>query len=75
MHGWHVTMIKQGSSQINFNRHQRYYVWIEEETPTGFTAKGTPNSENPKRWYFAGHADIIAEDQYNGYVEPAEGDK
>jgi len=75
MHGWHVTMIKQGGSAISFDRHQRYYVWIEKEPPKGFDDEGTPISENPKRWFFAGLADIIAKEKYNGYFEPLEGDK
>lgn len=75
MHGWHVTMIKQGETEINFDRHQRYYVYIEKETPKGFSDRGEPISDDPKRWFFAGLADIIAKDKYNGYLEPAEGDK
>ncbi len=75
MHGWHVTMIKQGESEINFDRHQRYYVWIEKEFPKGFNDQGEPISDDPKRWFFAGLADIIAKEKYNGYVEPEEGDR
>ena len=68
-------MIKQGESEINFDRHQRYYVWIEKEFPKGFDEQGEPISENSKRWFFAGLADLIAKEKYNGYVEPVEGDK
>ena len=68
-------MIRQGESEINFNLHQRYYVWIEKEFPKGFNNMGEPISENNKRWFFAGLADIIATDKYNGYIEPKEGDK
>ncbi len=75
MHGWHVTMIKQGESEIDFNRHQRYYVWIEKDYPTGFTAEGHPLTDDPKRWFFAGLADIISKEKYNGYIEPGIGDK
>ena len=75
MHGWHVTMIKQGEQAINFSRHQRYKVWIEKDFPTGFNDDGEPLSDNPQRWYFSGLADIIAEEHYNGYIEPIEGDK
>ncbi len=75
MHGWHVTMIRQGTSEINFDRHQRYYVWIEKDFPTGFNDQGEPISDNPERWFFAGPADIVAKDKYNGYIEPVEGDK
>ena len=75
MHGWHITMIRQGASQIDFSRHQRYYVWVEKDYPKGFNDKGEPLSVNPKRWFFAGLADIIAKDKYNGYEEPNEGDR
>lgn len=75
MHGWHVTMIRQGESEINFNRHQRYMVWIEKEFPMGFNDKGEPISDNPKRWFFSGPADIIADEKYDGYIEPTEGDR
>lgn len=75
MHGWHVTMIREGESEINFDRHQRYYVWIEKEFPSGFNDQGEPISDDPKRWFFAGLADIIAKEKYNGYIEPSEGDK
>ena len=34
MHGWHVTMVKQGKQAINFSRHQRYQVWIEKDFPS-----------------------------------------
>lgn len=75
MHGWHVTMVRQGEQAIHFDRHQRYRVWIEKDYPIGFNANGEPTTENPKRWYFSGPADIIAKEHYNGYVEPGEGDK
>lgn len=75
MHGWHVTMIRQGDSKIDFNRHQRYYVWIEKEFPQGFNNQGEPTTDDPKRWFFAGLADIIAKEKYNGNVDPAEGDR
>jgi len=75
MHGWHVTFIRQGVNAINFERHQRYFVWIEKEHPLGFNDEGEPISNDPKRWYFAGPADVIAEQNYNGYVEPATGDR
>lgn len=75
MHGWHITMIKQGDTEINIDRHQRYKVWIEKDIPKGFDDQGEPISDNPKRWFFAGLADIIAKEQYDGYVEPAEGDR
>lgn len=75
MHGWHVTMIRVGASEINFDRHQRYYVWIEKEFPQGFNDKGEPISNDPKRWFFAGLADIISKEKYNGYLEPTEGDR
>ena len=75
MHGWHVTMIREGVSEINFDRHQRYQVWIEKDHPKGFNDQGEPVSTDPQRWYFAGPADIIAKDQYDGYVEPVEGDR
>ena len=75
MHGWHVTMIRQGESAISFDRHQRYYVWIEKEFPEGFNDQGEPISKNPNRWFFAGLADIIAKDKYNGYTAPKEDDK
>ena len=75
MHGWHVTMIRQGQHDIHFDRHQRYKVWIEKDFPSGFNDKGEPTSNNLKRWYFTGLADIIAEEHYQGYVEPQEGDK
>ena len=72
MHGWHVTMVKQGEQAINFARHQRYRVWIEKTVPSGFSDNGEPRSDNPERWYFAGLADLIAEEHYQGYVEPLE---
>lgn len=75
MHGWHITMIRQGERAIDFERHQRYRVWIEKEHPIGFNDEGEPISKNPKRWYFAGPADIIARQHYNGYLEPEDGDK
>jgi len=75
MHGWHVTFVRQGENAINFERHQRYFVWIEQEQPQGFNDDGEPISNNPKRWYFAGPADIIAKQNYQGYVKPAKGDK
>ncbi len=74
MHGWHVTMIRQGPNPILFDRHQRYHVWIEKEFPVGFNDNGEPISNDPKRWYFAGPADIIAVESYQGYVEPLEED-
>lgn len=73
LHGWHVTMIKQGESEINFERHQRYRVWIEEAIPEGFENDGTPIVKKPKRWYFSGLTDIIDTKYYNGYIEPTEG--
>ena len=75
MHGWHVTMIRQGTHDIHFDRHQRYKVWLEKEAPDGFNKNGEPISNNINRWYFSGLADIIAEEHYSGYVEPNEGDK
>ena len=75
MHGWHVTMVKQGEREVRFDRHQRYQVWIEKDFPTGFNDNGEPVSDKPQRWYFSGLADIIAEEHYNGYVEPQDGDK
>jgi len=75
MHGWHVTFVRQGENAINFERHQRYFVWIEKEHPQGFNDEGEPISKDPKRWYFAGLADVIAEQNYQGYVEPVEGDR
>jgi len=75
MHGWHITMIKQGESEINFDRHQRYKVWIEKDIPKGFDNQGEPISDDPKRWFFAGLADIIAKEKYDGYEEPGEEDK
>lgn len=75
MHGWHVTMVRQGDNPISFDRHQRYYVWIEKDFPTGFTDSGEPISNNPKRWYFSGLADIIDNESYQGYFEPEAGDR
>jgi len=75
MHGWHVTLIRQGENAINFERHQRYSVWVEKQQPLGFNDNGEPISNDPKRWYFAGPADVIAEQSYQGYVEPINGDK
>lgn len=75
MHGWHITMVRQGENPIHFDRHQRYQVWIDKDFPVGFKDNGEPIFDNPKRWFFAGPADIVAEESYNGYEEPAELDK
>lgn len=75
MHGWHITMIRQGESAIDFDRHQRYYVWIDKDFPKGFNDQGEPIPHNEKRWFFAGLADVIAKEKYNGYIEPAEEDR
>lgn len=75
MHGWHVTMVKQGESEINFDRHQRYYVWIEKDFPEDIDDYGEPISNDPKRWYFAGLADLISKNKYDGYQQPAKDDR
>jgi hypothetical protein len=69
MYGWHVTMLKLDSGPVDLSITQRYRVWIEKTPPVAIGDDGTPTSPDPKRWFFTGTADVVA-DKHDKGVDP-----
>lgn len=68
--GWHVTLVRVGTNQISLGRHQRYRTWIDQEQPKSLGDDGAPQFTDPNRVFLHGMSDVIAEEEYEGYVPP-----
>ena len=74
LYGWHATLVKTGKNDIDFERTQRFQIWMDKDRPDGYEDDGEPIFfDLSKRSFLYGFVDIIADQHYTGYEPPTEG--